>query len=187
MFGYGEERSEIDATLVEEVIDDLDATGVLGPRSDANRLESVVPVEAAAHVRVTPEPAEARQPEAPPAGRRTAEDERLARELAELASELKRREQEMAIRERELAEQRRVLADQYRLLKAQAQPPVAAAGAPVWPPAGAAVKPPLTYGAVRQPQARAFNTYHTKRRSSLWRRVKNTLLGTPEPALEDSL
>ena len=35
VFGYGEERSEIDAPLIDEVIADLDATGVLGPMSDS--------------------------------------------------------------------------------------------------------------------------------------------------------
>jgi len=48
VFGYGEERSEIDGTLIEEVITDLDATGVLGPRSNPNRHESVVPADPAA-------------------------------------------------------------------------------------------------------------------------------------------
>jgi hypothetical protein len=35
--------------------------------------------------------------------------------------------------------------------------------------------------------APAFAPNETKPRSSLWRRVKNTLLGTPERVLEDSL
>ena len=42
VFGYGEERSEIDAPLIDEVIADLDATGVLGPMSDSSRHASVV-------------------------------------------------------------------------------------------------------------------------------------------------
>jgi len=29
--------------------------------------------------------------------------------------------------------------------------------------------------------------YQPKRRTGFWRRFKNTLLGTPEPVLEDSL
>src|SRR3954464_12143515 len=45
VFGYGEERCEIDGPLVDEVIADLDATGVLGPRSNPNRHASVVPAE----------------------------------------------------------------------------------------------------------------------------------------------
>src|SRR3954452_6756494 len=191
VFGYGEERSEIDAALIDEVIADLDATGVLGPRSNANRHESVVPADPAiAAAAAAPRPAPAAA-----APRRTAEDEKLARELAELERDLKRREADMASRERELAEQRRVLADQYRLLKAQ--PQSAAAPAAVWPPApasasasvsaAAGAKAPVVRNPARPAQAPSFGPYRSKRRASLWRRVKNTLLGIPEPVLEDSL
>jgi general secretion pathway protein A len=194
VFGYGEERSEIDGTLIEEVIADLDATGVLGPRSNANRHESVVPADptvAAGQTRSTPDAPDTRLVSQVAA--RTGEDEKLARELAALEKDLARREQEMAVRERELAEQRRVLADQYRLLKAQPPPAphavAAAASAPVvaWPPVAAAPKTPIVRGAVRMAQPPAFALYQPKRRSGLWRRVKNTLLGIPEPVLEDSL
>jgi general secretion pathway protein A len=197
VFGYGEERSEIDVALIEEVIADLDATGVLGPRQNANRHESVVPVTAAVTDTFRSRPnasegtfhtaastATSAAPVASDLGptARTAEDHKLARELAELEKALRRREQDMEVRERELAEQRRVLADQYRLLKATpaAQPAVATAAA--WPPVSAAAKQPL----VRNAQA-AFTPYQTKSRPSLWRRVKKTLLGTAEPVLEDSL
>ena len=99
----------------------------------------------------------------------------------------------MASRERELAEQRRVLADQYRLLKAQPQQaPTAAPGAAArpLPPPRRRRRPPASVARRRVravARAPAFAMYQTKRRSSLWRRVKNTLLGTPEPVLEDSL
>src|SRR3954447_17255998 len=188
VFGYGEERSEIDAALIDEVIADLDATGVLGPRSNANRHESVVPADPAIAAAAAAPRAAAAVAAAP---RRTAEDEKLARELAELERDLKRREADMASRERELAEQRRVLAAQYRLLKAQ--PQSAAAPAPAWPPASASVsaaaaaKAPLGRNPARPAQAPSFAPYRSKRRASLWRRVKNTLLGIPEPVLEDSL
>src|SRR5258707_1059505 len=181
VFGYGEERSEIDAALIDEVIADLDATGVLGPRSNANRHESVVPVDSqvrSGSARTAP----------------NVEDQKLARELAVLEKELKRREQDVAVRERELAEQRRVLADQYRLLRAQPQQvphavaTAAAASAVAWPPAAAAPKTlPVRGGTTRPVQAPGFAVYQPKRRSRLWRRVKNTLLGIPEPVLEDSL
>src|SRR5215467_11676376 len=46
VFGYGEEKYEIDAPLVEEVIADLDATGVLGPQTNPQRRASVVPATA---------------------------------------------------------------------------------------------------------------------------------------------
>jgi putative secretion ATPase (PEP-CTERM system associated) len=208
VFGYGEERSEIDGALIDEVIADLDATGVLGPRSNPNRHESVVPVAGPSASSSSPSSVVSGS------GRTasTAEDQRLARELADLEKDLKRREQEMAMRERELGEQRRVLADQYRLLKAQRQAPSPAAT--VWPPAAAAKAPPiaaaakapsvsaapartpsvaaaahapLAWSATRQTHTPAFTPYQSKRRSSLWRRVKNTLLGIAEPVLEDSL
>ena len=197
VYGYGEERSEIDAALIEEVIADLDATGVLGPRSNANRHESVVPADPAmaattargghaAGLKADTTPVQ------PAASRPTAEDQKLARELAEREKELRQREADMASRERELAEQRRVLAEQYRLLKARpAQaPPAAAAGAKVWPPSPAATAKAAAHAA---PQARAYahaptyGMYQPKRRTGFWRRFKNTLLGTPEPVLEDSL
>ena len=200
VYGYGEERSEIDASLVDEVIVDLDATSVLGPRSNPNRHESVVPADpaaAAALARHNAMPA-AMAAGAPVASRPTAEDQKLARELAEREKILRQREADMESRERELAEQRRVLADQYRLLNArqqqsppqgqataQAQPVVgAAANAPVWTPASvsASAARSRVYAA-----APGFDMYQTKRRSGFWRRFKNTLLGTPETVLEDSL
>jgi len=208
VYGYGEERSEIDASLVDEVILDLDATGVLGPRSNPNRHDAVVPADpaaamAAAHNAMTA--AAMMSGTAPMATRINVEEQKLARELAERERRLRQREADMESRERELAEQRRVLADQYRLLNArqqqaapaafaaqghagsQAQPTVAAGNvvpAPVWPPApaSAAAARPRVYAA-----APSFDMYQRKRRSGFWRRFKNTLLGTPEPVLEDSL
>src|SRR5881394_696905 len=175
VFGYGEERPVIDASLVQEVIADLDSTGVLGPRSNPNRRASVVPADPVAAA-MAMQPAVAA---APIAAMRTAEDDKLARELAEREKELRRREQEMASREKELAEQRRVLADQYRLLRMQAQaaqPAVAhAPAASAWPPASAA---PAARPRVQSP---SFAMYQSKRRPGFWRRMKNTLLGTPEP------
>src|SRR5689334_9345770 len=45
VFGYGEERCEIDEPLVLDVITDLDSTGVLGPRPNPERHASVVPAD----------------------------------------------------------------------------------------------------------------------------------------------
>lgn len=208
VYGYGEERSEIDSSLIDEVIVDLDATGVLGPRSNPNRHDAVIPADpaaaaiAAAHNAMNA--AAMMSAAAPAASRPTAEDQKLARELAEREKQLRQREADMESRERELAEQRRVLADQYRLLNARQQQtapapaaaqgqgssqayPVAAAGAvapaPAWPPASvSAAARPRVYAA-----APSFGMYQPKRRSGLWRRFKNTLLGIPETVLEDSL
>jgi putative secretion ATPase (PEP-CTERM system associated) len=193
VFGYGEERSVIDGELVREVIADLDATGVLGPRSNPNRHESVVPVIAGDPLRARAEVAAAGvgragdiAAAANAAFARTLEEEKLARELAEREKSLRQREQEMASREKELAEQRRVLAEQYRLLRTQAQQavqPAAQTAAPAWPPASAAA----TAQARPRVQAPNFAMYPSRRqRPGFWRRFKNTLLGT-EPVLEDSL
>ena len=171
VFGYGEERSEIDEPLIEEVIADLDATGVLGPQSNPNRHVSVVPADPMGEVRLKPEAAYASSPVVP--GFNRTDDDALKRELAAVASResaLRQRESEIAAREREVVEQKRVLAEQYRLLKST-QAPLPAPAA--WPP---------TY--VR---SAALQTRDSKRRSGFWRRVRNTILGSPEPVLEDSL
>jgi len=90
-----------------------------------------------------------------------------------------------------------VLAEQYRLLRAQAATAAATAApaAPAWPPthaaaqaaaaptASAAAAPVRLHG--RTPVSAAA-TFRSKR-PGFWRRVKSTLLGSPEPVLEDSL
>ena len=189
VFGYGEERSLIDTALIDDVIADLDATGVLGPRSNPNRRASVVPADPAAamamqHGAAIAAPAGAPIDSAATAAAimaRTAEDEKRARELADRESQIRTREAEMASREREIAEQRRVLTEQYRLLRSHPldarRAAAPAAGAPVataaWPPA---------------PRAQAARyMFQPRRRTSFWRRVKQIFLGTPEPVLEDSL
>jgi hypothetical protein len=207
VFGYGEERSEIDAGLVREVIQDLDATGVLGPRSNANRHESVVPVEPVvagnATLRLSPDTTASTAALSASAAAATmsgfsqsVEAEKLQRALDERERALRQREQEMALREKELAEQRRVLAEQYRLLRttSQAAQPAAQPVAAGWPPQNPAT--PIAAPAPAAPpqpplhartQTTPFAMYQPRRRPSVWRRFKNTLLGTPEPVLEDSL
>lgn len=184
VFGYGEERCEIDAPLVDEVIADLDETGVLGPLSTPNRHASIVPADPAA---VLP-PMASSMPDYASAARvqrPSAADEARARELAERERLVKAREQGIAVRERELAEQRRVLADQYRILKAQpvvraAEPSAAAA----WPPPA----PAVAAAGERVPvHAASFMVAQPKQRAGFWRRVRKTLLGTPERVVEDSL
>jgi putative secretion ATPase (PEP-CTERM system associated) len=268
VFGYGEERPEIDDALVQEVIADLDATGVLGPAPNPERHASVVPPDAAAEsgfrridgdlqsgregIRLNPDPTVVTETGPDPAviAALEAERQRLealaadgtrrADELAVRERHLVEREQDVELRERELVEQRRVLVDQYRILKsttAAATPPpatpvaavsVPAAAPPAQPwstrpaapsaagaavPAGAAnastrlVTPQVSPARQGWPSARVAPTaaeaqqaqaqtssarwqpphvYHPKR-PSLWRRVKHTLLGSPEPVLEDSL
>jgi general secretion pathway protein A len=200
VFGYGEERCEIDAVLVKDVITDLDETGVLGRRPSPNRARaSVVPADPAPPMTPAPENVRRKedlrpeetlrvkadatlrsQPAQASDSRRTEEDEKLARELSERERTLRQREQEMASRERELAEQRRALSDQYRVLKDQ--------------PAAAAPFAELTWTPTMAPATTArtpveepiFNTF-PRRRAGFWRRVKQMLLGSQEAVLEDSL
>jgi putative secretion ATPase (PEP-CTERM system associated) len=184
VFGYGEERSEIDGPLVDEVIADLDETGVLGPLSNPERHASIVPVA---------EPSAAMgQIVAAGAQARASADEAKARQLNEREQQLRAREREIASRERELAEQRRVLADQYRILKSHAAPvdTTSAAPAAAWPPAAPAasarVTPQPAASARVTPQPATFSVGRRKR-AGFWRRMRNTLLGSPERVLEDSL
>jgi putative secretion ATPase (PEP-CTERM system associated) len=247
VFGYGEERPEIDAALVNDVIADLDATGVLGPRPNPERHASVVPAEpggalSAAGVaaggmgtmsgvgpmadagsmsgmgsgvsridgRANPVLARADDEgalQADPATAAAIEAERQRLELA-AAEERRRladltarerqladREQDIVLRERELAEQRKVLVDQYRILRstatAAAQEPqrsAATAGQSNqarqgWPSARVTPTAPADTPSARWQAPRVYRS----KRPSLWRRVKHTLLGSPEPVLEDSL
>ncbi len=199
VFGYGEEKHEIDAPLVDEVIADLDATGVLGPRS-ANAGEK--------HPSVVPADPQPLAPRAPISDAVAAEYELRLREIAEREHHLSAREREIAARERELIEQRRVLAEQYRLLRTRpaepahavaaagaAAPAVVAAPAATWPPPGAApahvaqqapaptARPAAPDIARQQPAAYAYRA--RRRKPGMWRRIKDTLLGVP--VLEDSL
>jgi putative secretion ATPase (PEP-CTERM system associated) len=203
VFGYGEEKYEIDAPLVDEVIRDLDGTGVLGPRPDREHPASVVPVQLPPpQVQVAPAP--------PPT---SAENDVRLRELVDRELRVAQREREVSQRERELVEQRRVLAEQYRLLRTRsvehapvgaAANPAAPAPKPAWPPATSVIRPgpdsPVEMGQPRAQAAAArpnrgheaeragvpLPPYRTRRRRpSMWRRIKDTLLGVP--VLEDSL
>jgi hypothetical protein len=46
---------------------------------------------------------------------------------------------------------------------------------------------PTAWPPASRPQAVPTYMFQPRRRSSFWRRVKHTLLGTPETVLEDSL
>jgi general secretion pathway protein A len=106
VFGYAEERHHIDRPLVEEVVRELEATGVLPRTVDA--------------------PAPALDPRAaalaaPAAPRAMSEPRRDI--AAERDAELAARERAIADRERQIAEQRRIMAEEYRLLRNRWQPP----------------------------------------------------------------
>ena len=215
VFGYGEERPEIDESLIREVIADLDDTGVLGLKSNPERSASVVPAERAGTtsevlgLRALAPPAAAAIAQPPlqqlagtPAAAALAWTEARPvaipeAQLAERERQLREREKEIAERERDLAEQRRVLAEQHRILKAAAAPARAIAAEPRAPQhagatlaADAAPRPamPSQWPPRREPPATQPYRYVVQRREtrSFWRRVRDTLFGI-EPVLEDSL
>jgi general secretion pathway protein A len=140
VFGYAEERRQVDLPLMREVLAELETTGVLP--SDASSSRRIVGAPA-------PVPAADRRPEPAYAGAAPAAavaspapityDQELRQadaasqaameQAARRAADIERREQTLRQREHELAEQRRILAEEYRLLRMQRSP--APAGGPV--------------------------------------------------------
>ena len=185
LFGYGEDKHEIDAGLVREVIAELEATGVLAaPASTTLPSPTTAPAPA-----VSPAPAiAATQP--PP--EKAAAVVRAAAEAAAAAERgLAARESAIAVRERELAEQHRILTEQYRLIKAhqsQLAVPQARPVAP-WPPkpAAQAMAAPSTPRAGEQARpVRGVQHEHRHRPiPSFWTRLRRTLLGLGQPQFED--
>jgi type II secretory pathway predicted ATPase ExeA len=168
VFGYAEERRQVDHALIEDVLGELELTGVLIPES--------APVEgpAAAVPERRPEPAFAgalapASTLAPPSTLAHQEDLRRAEmagraameQAARRAAEIEQREETLRQRERELAEQRRILAEEYRLLRVHR-----AAAAPVAVAPGPASRP-------SRPVAERF----TPERPGLWAWLKRVTNG----------
>ena len=189
VFGYAEERRGVDLPLVQEVLSELEVTGVLPPVGATNMTESApspVPVSrarpavsiAADSVRsphFAPQPAPtqpdvARTQSAPPAAQ-AAPVAPTGLDPAIRAAQLDQREEALRQRERELAEQRRILAEEYRLLRTKAS-----SGMPAQ--AGIGSAPQAIRVQVQQP-IRMTNERH----ESLWQRTKK-MLGVTSPAIE---
>ena len=117
VFGYAEERRQIDQALITDVLAELELTGVLPPPVAAEpapvapvlRPQPVVAAPAAAAVLSAAPAEDLRRAEA--ASRSALE------QAARRTAEMERREAALRVRERELAEQRRILAEEYRLLR----------------------------------------------------------------------
>ena len=133
VFGYAEERRQIDQALITDVLAELELTGVLPPPVAAEpapvapvlRPQPVVAAPAAAAVLSAAPAEDLRRAEA--ASRSALE------QAARRTAEMERREAALRVRERELAEQRRILAEEYRLLRihrAAAAPAAAKAPGP---------------------------------------------------------
>jgi len=164
VFGFAEDRRTVDLALVEEVLGELDVTGVLPPPGATNMTESApTPTPALAGVGPAGVPAGSSQP---------LNEDRVAgplqQDLGRRSAELDRREQAVRRRERELAEQRRILAEEYRLLRSR---PAAAAPADAPPqPVRLQVQAPLREASDHP--------------GTLWQRLKRTVIGASSPAME---
>ena len=186
VFGYAEERRQIDLPLIREVLTELETTGIL-PRA-----ASPEPVAAAAgglasssvevQMQMPPRRVEAVAAAATPVvplaaalDARPSVDTAVPRPNPEDARRLalvEQREQALRQRERELAEQRRVLAEEYRLLRTQRAPI-----APVATDSMCVTVPP-------RPAAARFAT--TTRPEGFWSWLKRLMLGTSRPAVEEN-
>jgi putative secretion ATPase (PEP-CTERM system associated) len=179
VFGYAEERLQIDLTLMSDVLIELEATGVLPAARSAERELARKGVLAAGPVRLAAAPAVV--PEAPTseASAREAESSYVAaRAMLEEAkvrtAQLDQREQALKQRERELADQRRVLAEEYRLLRTQRP----AAPAPAFKPAGTAA----SMASSRSTDAR----FTPLRHETAWARIKRVMLGAGRSAVGEN-
>jgi hypothetical protein len=134
VFGYAEERHQIDVALVREVLGELEVTGVLPADSRGQPAPALVPAPQFPPVSAPSVPPRTAEPAAVvSAGMQEQALARAVREAADRAAGLDARERLLAQRERELAEQRRVLAEEYRLLRGQRMQP---AGGATRAPAG---------------------------------------------------
>ena len=176
VFGYAEERRQIDMTLISDVLSELETTGVLPPDAGASGPErpqpAAAPVAAAAAAPVTA----ARQDDL----RRAELASRAAMENAvRRAAEVDQREETLRQRERELAEQRRILAEEYRLLRVQR---TGAAATPMTPMAHVAPVASLASAASRplRPVAQRFEAP----RPGFWAWLKRVANGGSDRAIE---
>lgn len=169
VFGYAEERRDVNLELVQEVLAELEVTGVLPPVGATNMTESApapagTGAQRAAASALQPFVAERAPAAAPRAAAASGPDPSVRAAL------LDQREQALRQREHELAEQRRILAEEYRLLRARAAAPA---------PAGIGSAPQAIRVQVQQPLRLA-----TDRPESLWQRIKRIMSGATAPAME---
>lgn len=141
VFGYAEERRQLDESLIRDVLAELETTGILPVESAAEAAAAPAPQSpprAAASSPAPSKPLALAEPLALADGgaavlsadRQELALARAAEEATRRAAALSAREEALAQRERELAQQRRILAEEYRLLRAQRlHPPAGATGA----------------------------------------------------------
>jgi putative secretion ATPase (PEP-CTERM system associated) len=172
VFGYAEERRQVDLPLIREVLTELETTGVLPASAPAAAIAAPVPVVADAKIAVAPVVQAAGSVAVAPNvaldARRAADDAAVARRMVVV----EQREQALRQRERELADQRRVLAEEYRLLHTQR--------------AGAAAPPPTSTMRVTVPSRPVPARFASARPESFWSWLKRLMLGASRPAVEEN-
>jgi len=161
LFGYGEERHAIDVELTQDVLEELEATGVLGGHLSSPATPAIGTPTAAALQAI--------------------EDQHLLIAV---------RETKIAEREKRIEEKERVLQEGYRRLRSQPVAPPAAAQAvatqapsrtvvPVYAPARPQATAPAPV-----PAARRF-TVHTVPPENLWMRLRRQFMDAVRPVVEE--
>jgi putative secretion ATPase (PEP-CTERM system associated) len=178
VFGYAEDRRHIDTELIQEVLGELELTGVLPKAAPAEQRPAVAALgaqrpaaTAAVALRVPvaapvehPSPAVATVDRRAPVAVATAPPPprpavAVPPDVSVRVAQLDQRERALVQRERELAEQRRILAEEYRLLRARS---VAAAHTTSF-----------------DPEYVHSEAIPGIRQASLWNRFKRAMLGSP--------
>jgi general secretion pathway protein A len=174
VFGYAEERRQIDLPLIRDVLGELETTGILPAGAGVDVSPALMPEPSETAVPAAAATAAAPQPVAGiPAAVREQVLARAAREAEERTALIAQREEALLQRERELAEQRRVLAEEYRLLRSQ-RAHVATAAAPVF-----------SGDRVQVRQASSGGRFQTARPEGVKGWLKRVLLGGSQPAVEN--
>jgi len=188
LFAYGVDRREIDASIVQDALQELDATGVLASyHAEGGHPEAAVP------------PGSGQPPSAPAAVSGDTQGAEIARQRERA---LAQREQQIALREQALEAQKKVIEEEARLLaaaRASASAVAAAAhvAAPVPAARAAAVAPALQPAPARTPFAPGpsyappagvrVQRYQpaayarTPPRTGVWGRLRRVLFGITEP------
>jgi general secretion pathway protein A len=189
LFGYGEDKAVIDVPLVQDVLTELQETGVVPPPAEPSAVPAAAAAVAVAGTAVGTPPTPA--PDAAATAAAMAAMRRLERDLAE-------REVRIANRERELVEQHRILTEQYRLMRMRdaQQPAAAAATAAPWPPTKQApgvpaATPTATVARPASPQPAVdvagpqFTIARRMATPNVWTRMWRGRFGLGKPLLEE--
>ena len=203
LFGYGEDKKTVDAPLVSEVIEELEASGVLvAPASASEPRRAPVPTSIAADAPMptvvasaAAAPTAAAPPQTAPAYAPAVAAPvapAVGASVGALDRELAAREAKIAARERELAEQQRILSEQDPLLKSREAHAAAAATVPAaaWPPrrpasSASAAATPIPAARVAPAKAPLSVREPARTPPGVWTRVRRAMFGVGKPLFED--